>query len=195
MAHPPKTCAAPDCANDFTPQRSTALYCSASCRARASTARKAAEEAERNPPPPPVLSVVREPEPIPEPPPAPPAPVETTVKPPQDTPPPAERPEVLPQAEHGLVTACRNELESAGKLETVLGQLSLQLARRLADSSAGNVSQLSKEFRALHEEALGTKKGADGIGSDAPATPAEPEEDPNDPVVRARRARQQALDG
>ena len=36
------TCEAPDCDNEFVPQRSTARYCSATCRQRAGRARKAA---------------------------------------------------------------------------------------------------------------------------------------------------------
>lgn len=41
-----ETCAAPDCENEFVPQRSTARYCSATCRQRAARARKAAASEE-----------------------------------------------------------------------------------------------------------------------------------------------------
>lgn len=37
-----KTCEAPDCENEFEPRRSTARFCSATCRQRAGRARKAA---------------------------------------------------------------------------------------------------------------------------------------------------------
>lgn len=39
-----KRCEAPDCVVEFEPARSTAKYCSATCRQRANRARKAADE-------------------------------------------------------------------------------------------------------------------------------------------------------
>ncbi|MDQ3432679.1 MAG: hypothetical protein M3467_10770 [Actinomycetota bacterium] len=39
-----KVCGAPECAVEFEPKRSTAAYCSATCRSRAARARKAAAE-------------------------------------------------------------------------------------------------------------------------------------------------------
>ena len=86
-------------------------------------------------------------------------------------------------AEHGLVRAVRMELEAAAALDTVAGQLALQLARRIANPEEGGLSALSKELRSLLAEA----KGAAALPAGA-AVEAEPEED--DEVTRVRKARE-----
>lgn len=136
------TCAAPDCSNEFAPQRSTARYCSATCRQRAGRARKAAASEKV-----------------------------TTTDP--DT----------GEAEHGLVRAVRQELERAKSLDTVAGQLALQLARRIAMPEEAGLSALSKELRSLLEEA---KAGQQPNPADPAPTP-EPE---NDEVAKARKAKE-----
>lgn len=85
-------------------------------------------------------------------------------------------------AEHELVTATRTELGEAAS--TVLGQLALQLARRMADPNVSGFSSLSKELRSLLAEA---KPPAKGDGGPPPPDPAE-----DDEVARARRAREEA---
>lgn len=85
-------------------------------------------------------------------------------------------------AEHGLVRAVRTELEAAGAVGTVAGQLALQLARRIANPEEAGLSALSKELRSLLAEA----KGAAAVPAD-PAAEAEPEDDE---VALARKARE-----
>ncbi|HEY9353539.1 MAG TPA: hypothetical protein VIP28_09825 [Nocardioides sp.] len=86
-------------------------------------------------------------------------------------------------AEHGLVRAVRTELEAAGAVGTVAGQLALQLARRIANPEEAGLSALSKELRSLLAEA----KGAAAVPAD-PAVEPEPEED--DEVTRVRKLRE-----
>lgn len=86
-------------------------------------------------------------------------------------------------AEHGLVRAVRKELELAEAIDTVAGQLALQLARRIANPEEPGLSTLSKELRSLLAEAKGTV-----AGPPAPADPAEPEDDE---VTKARRRREE----
>lgn len=109
-----KLCEGPDCAVEFEPQRSTAKFCSVTCRSRAARARKAAAD-------------------------------EAVVAPDPET----------GDAEHGLVRAVRKELEAAEAIDTVAGQLALQIARRIADPEGAGVSTLSKELRSLLAEAKG----------------------------------------
>lgn len=139
---PLATCDAPDCGNEFEPKRSTARYCSATCRQRAARARRAAAD-------------------------------ERFVPTDPDT----------GDAEHGLVRAVRKELEAAGALETVAGQLALQLARRIANPEEAGLSALSKELRSLLEEAKGSRKPE-------PADAPEPTPEPEDEVTKLRRARE-----
>ena len=59
-----------------------------------------------------------------------------------------------------LADVVRRQLEQADRLETIPGQLALELAQRLvsAGTTASSLAQLSKELRALVAEALeGTK--------------------------------------
>jgi hypothetical protein len=55
-----------------------------------------------------------------------------------------------------LVSTTRRELESAGRLDTVLGQQTLILAERIDSphETASGTAALSKEFRAVREAAL-----------------------------------------
>jgi len=66
-----------------------------------------------------------------------------------------------------LADVVRRQLEQADRLETIPGQLALELAQRLvsAGTTASSLAQLSKELRALVAEALeGTKpRGADQL--------------------------------
>ncbi|HEY9352586.1 MAG TPA: hypothetical protein VIP28_05020 [Nocardioides sp.] len=87
-------------------------------------------------------------------------------------------------AEHGLVRAVRMELEAARALDTVAGQLALQLARRIANPDEAGLSALSKELRSLLAEA----KGAAVVPAD-PAAEAE-SEDEDDEVTRVRKIRE-----
>lgn len=89
-------------------------------------------------------------------------------------------------AEHTLVRAVRLELEEAEALDTVPGQLALQMARRIADPECSGISTLSKELRSLLVEAK--------TQPDEPhPTPDETETaEEEDEVTRARRQREQA---
>jgi hypothetical protein len=86
-------------------------------------------------------------------------------------------------AEHGLVKAVRKELTDAEALDTVAGQLALQVARRIAAPDGSGISALSKELRSLVAEAKG---GGAQPGPEPEPTPAEPDEDE---VAKARRLR------
>lgn len=132
------------CGTTFVAKRSTALYCSATCRQRAARERKAAAD-------------------------------NTAAEAKTDTP-----------AEHGLVKAVRKELAEADALDTVAGQLALQIARRIADPEGAGVSTLSKELRSLLAEATGGRPVPEPKGDAA-----EPDED--DEVTKARRAREDKL--
>lgn len=139
-----RQCEAPDCRVRFTPERSTAKYCSATCRQRAARARKAvAAEAEV----------------------------------------PADPDAGAGKSEHGLVRAVRKELLQAKALETVAGQLALQIARRIANPDEGGLSTLSKELRSLLAEAKGATAATPGPGVEEPA-------EPDDEVTLARKARE-----
>ncbi len=63
----------------------------------------------------------------------------------------------------GLVEALRRELESAGRLETALGQQAVALAVKLASpfDTGSAMAAVSRELRAVREAALG------GAGQDA----------------------------
>lgn len=137
-----KLCEAPGCGVEFTPQRSTGRFHSATCRQRAARARRAAAAD--------AAFVAKTPE----------APGAGT-------------------AEHSLVRAVRVDLESAGALDTVAGQLALQFARRIAVPDESSLSAMSKELRALLAEAKTV------AASDAPQSSAV-----DDEVTRARRARE-----
>lgn len=81
-----------------------------------------------------------------------------------------------------MVASLIAELESFGVLDTVDGQLALQLARQVTATGATGVSSLSKEFRAVRADAL-----AQGRRPEPDAQPAEPAE--VDEVEEARRRR------
>lgn len=88
-------------------------------------------------------------------------------------------------AEHDLVRSVRKELGDAA--ETVLGQLALQLSRRMADPKISGFSALSRELRSLLVEAKASTPGGEG-----PAPDGGPAPEPDDEVTRARRAREEA---
>ena len=73
-----------------------------------------------------------------------------------------------PRGEPGvisLVEATRQELTTAGKADTVLGQLALELAGRMRGTTTG-LAALSKEFRAVKDAALGVQlSGTPGSGT------------------------------
>lgn len=83
---------------------------------------------------------------------------------------------------HELVVALRQELETAGALDTFEGQLALELARRLV-TPGENASALADKVRAAKAAALGQTTGAAGESQ------AELEDDE---VTRARRQREEA---
>lgn len=78
-----------------------------------------------------------------------------------------------PGADSALVVAVRRELEEAGQLATVEGQLALMLAAQSATVAASALATLSVELRRLM--ALALARGAQ----------------PEDDVTRARRAREE----
>jgi hypothetical protein len=92
--------------------------------------------------------------------------------------------------EHDLVKAVRLELEKAGRLMTVNGQLALQLARRAANPEESGLVGLSKELDARMTAALADSKQPEtgGAGADSDGDPADEE----DEVTRARRQREEA---
>jgi len=67
-----------------------------------------------------------------------------------------------------LADVVRRQLEQAGRLETIPGQLALELAQRLVSSgtTASSLAQLSKELRALVAEALAGTKPREGDALD-----------------------------
>ena len=84
-------------------------------------------------------------------------------------------------AEHGLVRAVRNELTEAKALDTVDGQVAMQLARKLTDPD--HVSPgLAKELRAT----IAAAKGA----SAEPKSDSTPAAEEDDEVALARKARE-----
>lgn len=87
-------------------------------------------------------------------------------------------------AEHGLVKAVRQQLEKAKALDTVNGQLALELAKRAVNQDS-NLVAMSKELDARMAAATETASAA-GAASGAP-TPAPTE----DAVGRARRRREE----
>ena len=93
------------------------------------------------------------------------------------------------KAEHELATVTRSELEKAGALKTVLGQVALQLARKLVNPDETGVSALSKQLLEVVDRAKAAAAGAgagDSAGSAAAATPPE-----DDEVKKARRKREE----
>lgn len=86
-------------------------------------------------------------------------------------------------AEHGLVKAVRRELEQARAMDTVAGQLAMQFARQLVNPEASSLTAMSKELRALLEEA---KAGAAPTPDPGGTPPAD-----DDEVTRARRKREE----
>ena len=66
----------------------------------------------------------------------------------------------------GLVSATERTLEQAGRLDTVVGQQAMALARRIAspNESGSGVAALSKELRAVMVEAMaGANVAADPL--------------------------------
>lgn len=63
---------------------------------------------------------------------------------------------------HALVARTTRELDEAGVLDSVMGQMALRLAEKLAgnNDTGSAMASLSKEFRAVMQQALGdgTKK-------------------------------------
>lgn len=133
------------CGTVFEAQRSTAVYCSATCRQRARRDRKAASES-----------------------------VAADAK--------------AGKAEHELVAAVRQELEQASALNTVSGQLALQIARRVANPEESGISALSKELRTVLSAALEHK--APPPDETEPTT--DEDDDLPDEVADARRRRDAA---
>lgn len=87
-------------------------------------------------------------------------------------------------AEHTLVTAVRSELEAAAVLDTVDGQIALQLARRAVEANAAGVSGLMRELRTTIAAAQ----------SSAPTPAPDPTPAPTEPPTTldaARRRREQ----
>lgn len=79
--------------------------------------------------------------------------------------------------DNSLVEATTRELEAVGKLDTMLGQQALALAKRMGTEVTG-IAALSKELSRVMDAALGTAQG-----------PANPQQGAGDDVdeLRARR--------
>lgn len=91
-----------------------------------------------------------------------------------------------PPADEGLLAAVRRELAEAGRLDTIAGQLAVQLARQVTAVDAKGVAGLSKELRAVLTEAL---EGVEPTPP-SPETAEEPPAEADDEVARAREARE-----
>lgn len=64
---------------------------------------------------------------------------------------------------NSLVKATVTELEAAGKVDTMLGQLAISLAGRMSGTTTG-IAALSRELRSVIDAALGVKTpGASGV--------------------------------
>lgn len=87
-------------------------------------------------------------------------------------------------AEHNLVTVTRRELDQAGVLDTVDGQIALVLARRAAEANASGVSTLMRELRTSISEAKASKPAPTPTPDQTPA------EEPTK-LDEARRRREQ----
>lgn len=87
------------------------------------------------------------------------------------------------EKEHSLVKAVRRDLARAEAVDTVAGQLALQVARRIANPEESSISALSKELRSLLAEA---KSATPAAQPEAAAGPVE-----EDDVTRARRRREE----
>lgn len=158
------TCAGPGCRKRFTPQRSTAKFCSPSCsqRARRGTKKPAQKPAAAKP-----------------------APAVEAEKAKAEGAPkrqPSPKRSTASADAHELVMALRKELEDARALDTFEGQLALELARRLVTPGEG-ASSLADKVRAARAAALEQAKPPTG-GDDTPP-PAE-----DDEVTKARRAKE-----
>lgn len=127
---------------EFVPARSTARYCSATCRQRAARDRRAARSGAE-----------------------------------------AEAESETP-AEHSLVRVTRLTLEKVDAIETVPGQLALQLARRIAKPEESGITAMSTKLQVLLAEA---KAEVSEVPSGAGSEPA-PE---SDEVARARARREE----
>ncbi len=155
------TCAGPGCRKRFTPQRSTAKFCSPACsqRARRGTKKPAAKTPATK------LTTADK----------------STEKAPKRQTAPARS--TAAADNHKLVIALRQELEGAGVEDTFEGQLALELARRLVTPNEG-ASALADKVRAARERAL-AQAAPDDTGGDEPEPPAE-----DDEVTKARKARE-----
>lgn len=123
-------CAAPGCRIRFEPKRSTAKYCSATCRQRARRGTK---------------------------PPAKPKPEKAEPKSQAPKRSESEQTKTSAADNHELVVALRAELEAAGAIDSFEGQLAVELARRLVqpDSSASSLADKVRAARAAALEQAG----------------------------------------
>lgn len=62
--------------------------------------------------------------------------------------------------EHPLVRATRLGLEAAGKVDSMLGQQALTLAKQLSKSSTTGLASLSRELRAIMVDLVGSQANA-----------------------------------
>jgi hypothetical protein len=97
------------------------------------------------------------------------------------------------KAEHSLIRAVRKELVDAGALDTVDGQLALQIARRIVDPDGTGVSTLSKELRSLLAAAKASRTAEPSPDGDKPGTSAAT--DPMDEIRKRRDAKARAAAG
>lgn len=97
----------------------------------------------------------------------------------------AEEAKTAGDAEHLLVRAVRLELEKATAIDTVEGQIALQLARRLADPEESGPSALAREVRAALARAV------ESSAKPEPGAAAAPAAVEDDEVAQARRRQEE----
>lgn len=88
-------------------------------------------------------------------------------------------------AEHSLVRAVRLELERSDAVDTVDGQIALELARRLANPDESSPSPLAREMRVVLAKVADSKPAASGEAA------ADAQSAREDEVDRARRRREE----
>ena len=67
--------------------------------------------------------------------------------------------------QNSLVKAMKAELEAAGKVDTVLGQLAISLAGRMSGTTTG-LAALSRELRSVTDAAIGVKSSTGPTAAD-----------------------------
>jgi hypothetical protein len=90
----------------------------------------------------------------------------------------------------GLVAAVYRELDEAGRLDSIAGQLALQLAAKMVDYDVSGSAALSKEFRSVLAEALASANAGGGPEAGSPA-----DDDELNEIARKRDEKRRAAAG